>query len=480
MVSEKRKKLDVISFYLFFGVIIALLSFCVKQISGEQTWFSCCAVLIVATALLQFLALRRYVRLISITSIFLILTYLFHFGIIINKGLFPFYTPDGNIYYLYELSFDVFKQAGNLCLISVLTLGLGILITAKTKRPIKKSELKVLSNRIWLFGWILLLIGAPFLISKTMQALDVYRNGSYLDSFDAVGDGSGIKSFLSNFVYAGAACLITYYSRRKKGKAILLWFAVSALQAINILFTGGRGLNLLMVLTLALVAYYNKLFKITQTRVFLLLIIAYLGVVALSTIADIRNQGMQDFTSYFSKNLGGYAILDIIQEMGSSIYTPYLCIEQRGDLYNLAFGKTYIASIVTLLPNLNGMFSGIINYSSFVKSLDGVTLGGSFIAEAYFNFGFLGVLITALIGAFVNLTDRIFTGAVIRGDAKTIAVLTPIVCMILWWVRDAANGFIRQFVWGAIIVIMIWFFIEFAFVKSPSVGRNTKLAEGKK
>ena len=225
-----------------------------------------------------------------------------------------------------------------------------------------------------------------------------------------------------------------------------------------------------MLVVLSLVAFYNNVFKFSRWKIVLLTVFAYLGVVVLNTVADVRMQGMQIFGSSFLNNLGGFALLDILQEMGSSIYTPYLCVLQRGNEYQTAWGRTYIYSLITIMPNLNGVFTEYINASSFVKALDGVALGGSFIGETFFNFGYLGIIVTFLIGIVVYKLDLWFKLSVIKGNAINIAFCIPIICTCLWWVRDASNGFVREIVWGAIVLLCVWKVVQVFSFKDD--GRN--------
>lgn len=470
MSAKRSKKSLIIFLYGILSFAIVLLCFVSDTFTNEETWFSFFAILVLLSATLQFFSLKKYVNFLSVTNIFLLLTYCFHFGLILNMGLFSFFKPEMNLYYVYNLSFEPFKKAAGFCLVSVLSFGLGILSVGKPKILSKNKNLVKISKRVFWFGVILILIGVPFIIEQLIDAIKVFLNGSYLDSFDAVGDGSGIKSFLSNFFYAGIACLITYYSRNKKSKAIIVLFVSAVILIFNILFTGGRGRNLLMLVVLSLVAFYNNVFKFSRWKIVLLTVFAYLGVVVLNTVADVRMQGMQIFGSSFLNNLGGFALLDILQEMGSSIYTPYLCVLQRGNEYQTAWGRTYIYSLITIMPNLNGVFTEYINASSFVKALDGVALGGSFIGETFFNFGYLGIIVTFLIGIVVYKLDLWFKLSVIKGNATNIAFCIPIICTCLWWVRDASNGFVREIVWGAIILLCVWKVVQVFYFKDD--GRN--------
>lgn len=470
-VSRKPDKRIIILFYLIAALIISVSGYLTNNISNEQRWFSLFSVLILLTALLQFITLRKYVKLISVTSIFFILAYCFHFGIIINKGIFTYYIPSDDIYYRYGMDFYYFKKAAQFCLVCILFLGLGVLCAAKPKVKDMYAELPKLHKSAKIFGWVLVVIGAPFLIALLVQAIKVFTNGVYEDSFDAVGDGSGITSFFSNFAYAGVACLITYYSREKnsKVKAKLLWLVAAVILFANIMFTGGRGTKLLMFIALSLVAYYNKLFELSLGRVIFLIVLGYLAIVTLNTIADVRSVGMAQFFSVFMKNLQGRSLLELIQETGGTIYTPYLCFVQKGSVYNTAFGGTYLASLIAILPNINGVFTNIINNASFVKSLEGSALGGSFIGEAYFNFGYFGIFVMIIIGIFICKSDEAFRNSLFNGKVTTLALLLPVVCSIMWWTRDASTAFVRLFIWGYIIIFVIW-----RIVASLRISRENK------
>src|SRR5699024_5130033 len=76
-----------------------------------------------------------------------------------------------------------------------------------------------------------------------------------------------------------------------------------------------------------------------------------------------------------------------------------------------ALGKTYIQSLSTILLNINGLLTEVFNYAHFVRllqfyyvgSLSNVSsLGGSIIAELYFNFSYFGIIPAFFIGFSLN------------------------------------------------------------------------------
>lgn len=453
MNRAKDKKSTAMLLYATVSVVILLCGICLNTKNNERTWFACYAVLIIFMALLQFIVLKKYLSLVSISTIFLILTYLFHFGNVIAIGLFPNYKIQRNIYYLLKLSFPMFKSTVLFCVASVLMLGFGILFAAKPKPT--RYLFKRSSKTDFLFGFILIIIGTPFIIEKLLTSLDIFFGGAYFDSFNSLGDGSGTKNFFCTVFYCGIACLVACYGRKMKAKAIIALLIAAAFLVANIILTGGRGLDFLMLLILIIVAFYNRIFIISKIKLIWLFIFAYIVMTSFNAIADVRDQGMQLFTNSFTKNISDNVILDIMQEMGGTVYTPYLCIVKMGNDYEVALGSTYINALVMILPNINGKFNGLIIDSHFANLLNVKWIGGSYIGETYFNFGYFGIVVVFLIGIIIYKIGVSFYNAVNKRNTICIAFLVPIVRSCLWWSRDAANGFARWIVWGGILLYII-------------------------
>lgn len=455
--GQSETKKNRIILYLVMSIVLALFAVLICREGGFNAWTTSISLLVLAAVLLQYIVLRGYVRTMSIAFFFLVLAYLFHFGLLFVMGIFPFYElSNPNIIFFYEMDLNTLRQAATFCYLCMLAFGAGLLLFA---RPYEKRKRIVrYTKKSYYMGFILTVLGTPFVIISTISVLKNFIEGGYLNTFDELGSGAGLISFMTNFFYAGVVLLICYYATRKKA----VCYALLALTGIVILvgmFTGGRGTKLIILLLLFYIAYHCRLFKITLSKIALLVILAYLGAAFLNTLAAYRGSG-QNFLTIFGTKLSNNPLFDLLAEFGGSIYTPYLCFDRLGKTYELTYGVTYLSGFITLLPNLNGAFTDIILQSNFVRFLEGITPGGSFLGEAYFNFGQAGIAVIFLAGLLIGRVSARYERAIYNDKYFYLALFTPIVLTLLWWPRDTFAGVYRLLVWGAIIIKMTDMFIK--------------------
>ena len=72
------------------------------------------------------------------------------------------------------------------------------------------------------------------------------------------------------------------------------------------------------------------------------------------------------------------------------------------------YGASYLSSITMIVPGLNRIVpSNILIYTYSIPAVDQHHLGGSFIGEAYANFGIFGFFPVVLLGNIVKEIDKI-------------------------------------------------------------------------
>ena len=100
------------------------------------------------------------------------------------------------------------------------------------------------------------------------------------------------------------------------------------------------------------------------------------------------------------------------------------------------------------------MFKGFIN-------LYGGGIGSSYIAEAYWNFGYYSLFIMLIIGFIIGRLNKMFDKAVIENNYLKIFMTTYIFTIISFYVRSDTRTFCRNFVWFCVPMIIIYKYLKF-------------------
>jgi hypothetical protein len=109
---------------------------------------------------------------------------------------------------------------------------------------------------------------------------------------------------------------------------------------------------------------------------------------------------------YFDYLVSENPVIDILSELGSTLVTPILA---RFYTFTNGFlvGKSFIGSLTTFSPFSDVLFSSIRKYISVSSLLNqylpiNSSLGGSFFAEMYINFGWYSLILIAFFGYIVS------------------------------------------------------------------------------
>ena len=148
-------------------------------------------------------------------------------------------------------------------------------------------------------------------------------------------------------------------------------------------------------------------------------------------------------------------------------------IYMSGTYNNFNFGLTYVVSWCAIYPNTGGLLGNIPNMYAFLNYLDTkLPLGGSYIGELYFNFGWFGILFAIFIGMFVGWTSAKVESAIVQKKWIQLGPYMVLFYSLLWWVRDYFSGWIFRTVWCAIAVWLINKFLKNRRITRVTLGRR--------
>jgi len=129
-------------------------------------------------------------------------------------------------------------------------------------------------------------------------------------------------------------------------------------------------------------------------------------------------------------------IVDILQEMGSTQVDLILLYDNTPDKLPYAVGKSFLGSFMSLVPGGELFISDMKNYVDLGSILNnyfhkGESLGGSYIGELYYNFGYVAFLLAPIIGCVFMIIEVSISNAKPRSImSQAMSIYLLYICLI--------------------------------------------------
>ena len=456
--ARDNKKTVVISRNLFATAIWAIISitdyFIIKIISQSEAALYHYSLLTIINLIIQLIIIKKCkIKLFSFFPIFIVLLYLFHFGQLYTHTLFQDVVfSQVNYIERYMPDYTCTLRTIQVCIISINMIFLGGLLASsfiKKESMVAKIEK---SNTCYYFARILFCISFPLKLyidyKQMTNALTLGYHGAIETQMI-----SGVIGAIASFWYISIP-LVYITSKKKSTKKTLLIFAY--IYILMTMFTGNRGHQIVNLLGITIIIRYQIKTKMKVKHIILYSIAAFIGLIFIDLIFKNRGYGIiyivSNFPTLFIASLKNNIVLETINNFGSTILTPYLVISGKGTKFNPFFGETYLKSFVSIVPDAFGAFKNINNDAIFSRNLHtSHNIGGSIIAEFYYNFGAMYPYISVLFGIiYYKVSDKIIK-SMNNKNYDAICLYLPFAICTLWWVRDTIGGVIRPVAWLMII-----------------------------
>lgn len=407
------------------------------------------------------------IKILSMTGLFVLFIYLFHFGQVIMIGLFPNYEFQ-NFNYIVHMDEYILKKTVFSCILFLNAIVLGILFTdifinhdlnteqdRENNVPEEYYDEQIFYSRK--IGEIILLISLPIQLYIDIHKLILAYSGGYSAAISL--STIGIFSAIGSFSYTAVAMLIIGYSKSKTGKII---FYLATFWLVIVMLNGNRGHQMVALIVIFYVAHKANVIWFSKKHILAGIVFLWLGTAFLNMVYDIRQIGIAYFINNFSyimqqQFISSNPILETVESFGETIYTPYLVLKKG--IENI-YGRTYLYSLVSLVPDVGGIFTDINKSANFVKTLNTKALGGSFIGELYFNFGFFGFIPAMVLGGLLHKVSRKIENSFLQYNYIGLAYILPIYINSLWWVRDSFSNILRPIIWQAVLTFLVVNFIK--------------------
>jgi oligosaccharide repeat unit polymerase len=395
--------------------------------------------------------LSRYVLGFAFTAgamLYLGLLGLFHLGLVVPWALGVYDVARVPWFVAYGLS-----EALVLIMYAILSYQLGMIIgfgvASRMENSVAGDASNLENSRIFVTGSVLFL-GAVIIFVAGLIRLDPsgYHRLTYSDVFRLRAE-SDPRLFGSGITIASIGlCLAAVGAPKER---LRITFLGASLWVLMLFYLGFRGPALIA----GLIVYTIAQKKRVHFPRWLPWLTAAVLLIAVPTMRIAREQPLDERS--LNLPLKGFSVLDGPAEMGASI-RPLIEITSLVGPKNYRYGRTYLAGLKGVLPNLTLHWESPATESIddmppshwLIAVVDPWTyknnggMGFSAVAEPYMNFGIAGVLIYfILLGYFLVRLDHVS----IR-TPYALACWALLLGPLLWTTRNDFANFFRPAVWG--------------------------------
>lgn len=378
---------------------------------------------------------------------FLISFFTFTYGQAFLRSIGIIHEPF-DLYRLY--STETLLQAHFYTILGLSFMHLGALCTQK--RKIREQEIfeiqdESLNKSIKVIAWGLFILSAFIYFYKTGQNMVQSLTYGYMSLYNYNNNDFGNNiSFMNNvvltiklFFIPAIFLLIVIYKKNKTIRNLMVSILIAA---VFINFAAGARSDAAALLVSFMVLWHEqiKIFKGKTTVV--ILIGAILLLCVFNIIGEIRgNEGrnindivQQSIEIISSRN----PVIGSIGEMGGSMFPLIEMMQLVPNNFDFKYGETYLAALLAIFPNfLTGDIIDRVSLSNWLMSVLNMNYGPGFslLAEAYYNFSWIGVTFMFLLGFLIAKILNPF-----KGNSDQIALSKIFVAVMLYFLITASRG----------------------------------------
>jgi hypothetical protein len=464
-------------------IFITVITFFIfsMNLSGSETLYKfSCFYGVTLFCYIYYNSYKKYKNVFEPYMLFLIGIFLFHFG---QSALyiFGYVSEKTNLVFTYNIRYsiqDAYKS--NMYFLSImLAIHLGAMISwqhenkNKPKEFIKFSSDKSIQNTTLrasrYVGVFLLLVSSWTFFSEAVGRIISSIQLGYGSLFDNSANSSidNIFSFLKSFFWPGFYLLLLSFKNNNIIRKISTIFVI----AICIGYLASSQRSLVIGTACTFIWFWNSAIKEFKRKTYTLIIAIFLVLIALfpavKAIGSIENRDFSTLIiSYIEISKNENMIFSTIDTMGWSALPLYQTMLIVPDYFDYALGKTYIYSILGVLPSIvyGGIrYTSLANLGNWLRSIMGINFGPGFSlsAELYYNFGNFGIVIAPFIGL---LYHSILEGYRKEADyslkAVKIALTVSLAENVFYSIRNSSVLIVRQYVYCYIVPFILVIFIK--------------------
>lgn len=253
-------------------------------------------------------------------------------------------------------------------------------------------------------------------------------------------------------IFLSGLILIMAWTKSSHTKKIVLYFGIIAYGLS--MFSGERAYALIS-LCILLYTYYKGFDekKIGLRQIILLVAGSYVLMIILNAIRLVRANGMS--ISLLQKSFSTASVnpfLSLINEFGIS---ENVVAKVCKDCTTSNSGLQFLTSFVIVIPGISYIVPIDFGQLSLAVKLDAANLGGSFIADCYFDFQNAGFIFAFLYGIILCKFFYYFSETIELKDYFRTAYLAPILVELMFTIRSSTYKIPRFIVFYSIFFILV-------------------------
>jgi hypothetical protein len=418
---------------------------------------------------------RKYFGFARFYFVFLVLTVFFYYGqhilVILDYNYLisqDFTILDGRI------SNQSILNASFLIIQSLLLIHIGYFSGIKSKwdenilRETKDYIDKRVHTSFKIIAWTLFIVSGIAMLIKLSYLIQLNQSYGYLErrALEASnGFTEGLGSFalyLSEWFFPSIYMLFIFNTGKLKNKAMYLIIGVFS---ILYLMSGSRFLLLKLGMGIFLIQFIwiRPLTKKTLRRILILGIVGVIVLKIISLSRAIPNAGLSSISDIFNGLMSEGIFSGVLWETGITFTSVSNVLDKVPSLIPHFGGKSYLGSILIFLPSFMrfGFFSQYnisvsATFSPLYYNTNLIGYGSSFIAEAFYNLGYLVLPFMFLIGLLFAKTENLLMKAKITKNPPLFFISTYILSELIYIVRNDMYPILRYVIFYAVVPIILY------------------------
>lgn len=439
----KRNKFIFNCIYVLIFVLLLFLIF--VNFSWKLAAISSVCLLVTS---IMFLKFGFEISVISYSTLFLVCLWIFYCGQIMNYA----FKLDGTNY-LYFVNYG--SENSSYCayifyFISQFLLTEFVGKSYTKNRNIKNDKFKEIPRNLPL---ILFTIG---IIPR------LYYDFSYL-RYGLINGYHGTALYIPQFVntlafFADIAILIELVrmGRRKRATVLLM---VTLLYKCFMMVSGSRAESFCFIIILVYIyIFINKDIKISKLVIYFF--IGYIALAFIMTIGDLRSVAFQSvsvFWESFLLNMKAGFLSDMFGEFGSAFTTLVKTINDTPGKIDYGYGLSYVSGMVSIIPTLVNKIPILSDTVVYITQYSNVsTFGGAFLGEAYYNFGWFGLVVIPIVGKIVGwITGSLENLKTNKIISKNTVLSLMFAVSMLPYIRGYFSDMSQKIIWLTVIMYFV-------------------------
>lgn len=391
---------------------------------------------------------------VSLPNMFSVFSLFFHCGQIIKEG----FNVQGTVPLPFQYYADesVIQKACLFYLMSQASYFIGLTMTSDVDTSFISEKWKR-RNEIdtKIYGKVLMIVGViPRLyidISSLLGALSQGYKGVYSLYFPQM-----IQS-MAFFFDAGIILYLLGLKEKKKMRAAL--FVVLIYKCL-MMTTGARQEKVAYLIVL-LYLYFFVCNTVTVGKIAMVAIGCIAGFVFISAIGTVRagsSSGIKDVLELMQSGQMSNIFGSALGEFGSAFATLEVAVKYTPSYITYGCGTSYLAGLISIVPLIVKQIPFLDRATIFVHQLPGgvyFALGGSYLGELYYNFAWLGLIGSVVIGKFMG---KLNFGIILSKKQNTLygawcAIMSTAMIM---FVRGYFTDMVQKLVWTYFIICLVY------------------------